>query len=882
MKEEILTRLKDIQSAIENDSLAKEYTTDEVKQNLEVQKQRLSSAITVLSEKTADENNFISASYLEAEAKLRDVEKNKLDIMKAKSDNSSLIKSLEQEVLNINRDLDAGKELLSEVQNNTQNYNPNRLDSDLDYLNSEMSLLEARRDNVTKQLDSIKERQNQLEEQEKNIEKEETLFKERLQNLESSKIDKKKIEYFTKVLDAAKARLNLISSKNPSLLLNFKDDFEDLINSIEYNYITYEGILNRVKILKTKYPSKNKEEVAVLLKDNHELQDNVNREIQELKSLLSDDINYSPSRLQKAQLEEELKVHERNINNCDVSIESLTASALVYQKSRLNVQESIEDVQKMIRDIEEENKEYGLRLALETSLTQKEIEQILKNINKNKKKIKMFNKNIGKYETTILSLDTSLKSLESSIKNLQSLKSKEVKEKEEKLKTLEDTTTIDYSEKNKDEQNLKRLESELAALKLAEKSINYDYTGKLNEIANLVKNNKKASVEKEMPEEAVPIVAPIAPQGEPSTSPIVENNEEKGFVLVDNNDTANNQPEEQEEKGLSVVTPTVNPFVPPKIDNEPIKIKAWLGKAKNKILEKLKDKKFMRKVKATVAAAIIAFTMGLGLSKCSNQPEMNSKNNIELNIDTDKEIDKDLLPDDSEIEEDDPKIDEDDLELGEDGTKPTEPIDQENPEPDKPEPENPEPENPEPENPEPDKPEPDKPEPENPEPENPEPENPEPENPEPENPEPDKPEPEPEPEDKETQVVESGQVGILQTDDDTVTVTDNVDLTTGEENTPQQQVAQEIIDRLEQEGNEIGTSLDDPNVDSSTVSDDGTITNTYEDNTTPGDKTVEDVIEEIANENHDGEVSDDIWNDLNDLYLEEIGENSEEIGGKSR
>ena len=107
-------------------------------------------------------------------------------------------------------------------------------------------------------------------------------------------------------------------------------------------------------------------------------------------------------------------------------------------------------------------------------------------------------------------------------------------------------------------------------------------------------------------------------------------------------------------------------------------------------------------------------------------------------------------------------------------------------------------------------------------------------------------------------------------------------MTTGEENTPQQQVAQEIIDRLEQEGNEIGTSLDDPNVDSSTVFDDGTITNTYEDNTTPGDKTVEDVIEEIAKENHDGEVSDDIWNDLNDLYLEEIGENSEEIGGKSR
>ena len=111
-------------------------------------------------------------------------------------------------------------------------------------------------------------------------------------------------------------------------------------------------------------------------------------------------------------------------------------------------------------------------------------------------------------------------------------------------------------------------------------------------------------------------------------------------------------------------------------------------------------------------------------------------------------------------------------------------------------------------------------------------------------------------------------------------------MTTGKENTPQQQVAQEIIDRLEQEGNEIGTSLDDPNVDSSTVSDDGTITNTYEDNTTPGDKTVEDVIGENAAENHDGEVSDDILDALNDIYKNEwgeIGENiSEEIGGKSR
>ena len=168
MKEEILTRLKDIQSAIENDSLAREYSTDEVKQNLEVQKQRLSSEIAILSEEVAKENNFISASYLEAEAKLKNIEKNKLEIKKEKSDNTGLIEYLETKISTINRDLDAGKELLSEVQSNVQSYNPNRLDSDLDYLNSEMSLLEAKRVNYTKQLNLIKERQNQLEEQEKN------------------------------------------------------------------------------------------------------------------------------------------------------------------------------------------------------------------------------------------------------------------------------------------------------------------------------------------------------------------------------------------------------------------------------------------------------------------------------------------------------------------------------------------------------------------------------------------------------------------------------------------------------------------------------------------------------------------------------------------
>ena len=127
----------------------------------------------------------------------------------------------------------------------------------------------------------------------------------------------------------------------------------------------------------------------------------------------------------------------------------------------------------------------------------------------------------------------------------------------------------------------------------------------------------------------------------------------------------------------------------------------------------------------------------------------------------------------------------------------------------------------------------------------------------------DKPEPEIE---KVEQVVEPGQVGIFQSGDNNVSVTDNVQLSTGKETTHQQQLAQEIVDRLEQDGFEVGNYTDDPNLISSSVDDNGTITNTYEENTT-SEKTVEDVVKELAEEAHDGVVTD--WDGLNDIYLQE-------------
>ena len=82
---------------------------------------------------------------------------------------------------------------------------------------------------------------------------------------------------------------------------------------------------------------------------------------------------------------------------------------------------------------------------------------------------------------------------------------------------------------------------------------------------------------------------------------------------------------------------------------------------------------------------------------------------------------------------------------------------------------------------------------------------------------------------------------------------------------------------MEDAGATVGDYTEDSNITSSTVSDDGTITNTYEDMTTSETPTVEDVIEQVSTEAHDGYVDDSTWNNLNDIFSQEYSE-----GGMTR
>ena len=89
----------------------------------------------------------------------------------------------------------------------------------------------------------------------------------------------------------------------------------------------------------------------------------------------------------------------------------------------------------------------------------------------------------------------------------------------------------------------------------------------------------------------------------------------------------------------------------------------------------------------------------------------------------------------------------------------------------------------------------------------------------------------------------------------------------------QQQVAQEILDNLEEHNVGSTDYAEDPNLTSSEVGDDGTITNTYQDTTSDGEYTVEDAVDDFVEDLY-GENNDELSNalqGLNDLALEELG-----------
>ena len=115
-----------------------------------------------------------------------------------------------------------------------------------------------------------------------------------------------------------------------------------------------------------------------------------------------------------------------------------------------------------------------------------------------------------------------------------------------------------------------------------------------------------------------------------------------------------------------------------------------------------------------------------------------------------------------------------------------------------------------------------------------------------------------------------------------------MELSSGKSDSLQQVVADELLDNLNK--NNVGNAnySEDPNLVSSSVDDNGTITNKFEDTTTGNaDYTVKDAVDDFVKDHYD--VTDDklddaydAFKDLNDLFKNELNDTKSVEGGKTK
>jgi len=846
-KEELLTQLREIKTAVDNDTAALQLTNEEQAKDVSLQKDYIRLEITQLQQKLSNDDNYVLEEYKELQEKIAKIGKNQLSLRMTASLNLGAITGLEREISEIDREIDAAKALWGELQQVSQ------LDEDAKkYLTTEIDALESRRTACKNSLDAAIQQKANYESQTVTYESELQLYQQRLSLLTSATDTAKKEEDNSK-LEKLNSRLEIISANNPYLLYNFSNDIADLIENVEAGYITNEGVINRLNILSTKYPKKDEEKINEQLETNHNAQTIISKEIEELEEKLANDINYTPSRLQKDRLEEEISSLETLEGNYSAAIASISADISSQESLGVGIEENIERTIERKEVLETENHGLEIRLMLEP-LEPSQSKEITKRISKNKTAIKKAEGDLEKYRKELSANMDIVRSLEMRRKSLETRKAQETRKKEDRQKVIEDVTTIDVVMQDADKNRLAILLNQLTSLKATEAAINYDYE---THVKQLQESLKSLPVEKNQ-ESVVPTLT-----NEPE---IISTNEEE----IDFDPSLENEPnfilpplsddlEEQNVESTDAIDAEYE-----QIKNEPIPIVLW-KKAKNKILEKIRDNQFIKSAKATFAAMIIALSLGVALSKCSS-----SKSNLEVppvvTEDFNDEIDDDFVLE--EVEPD--KIEDQDTqtepeETPEEIEKPnlSEPTDEvEKPNQNEPTDEVEKPNLNEPTD---------------------EVEKPNQNEPTDEVEKPNLNEPTDEvekpnlnePTDEIEQIVTSGQVGVLSTgtgENQNVTVTEN------EASQVLTDAAYELAERYAQETNSsIATPFEDDNVTHYSIGEEGEINLSASTGISEPEITIEDVVEEMAQENYGvpeaGEKSlDDLFGAINNEVLNELSE----------
>lgn len=894
-RENILEKLKEISSMLQQDEATKitAKSREEELKKLNEQRELLNFQIKELDAKLNDDNNYLSYTYIRNQSRIYDINYNLSKVNANIIQNENEILENDHRIEYINREIEACNALLSEAQRDLDKHNfdlrslgesPSSEQEQevmaklvsaremVEYLKNELDSFSAELEELTSGKDNLLNRRESLiKTQERN---QKLLDSANLRELKESKapIDVVKKNADERKLLQLQSAVESINNREAYVSFDFPIEIDSLIENIENNRIDDETILLRLQEFKTLLPEKlanrdytnSEDELA----ENQRLQAEILMEKTALQEKLTDENNYLPSIYAVEVMDQEISTSYQTINKYNADIKNIDVSLARYDASKANIEN---EIQKAENEKNTKNKElYNIMLkeaVLPSNLYEAQKGDITKEKKKIQKEISDLDKKIERLIKTSLSIDVTALLAKRNKKDLEVLKNNETKILETREKTLEDRKLIDKMAITLDREKLASLNAQLAILKMREKSIYYDYEESLNELISGIK--KTTSNELETKEELVE--API-------TSLNLEDD------TFDNSNIS---------KSFTADSPQEKMDTEIEDDMQPVPIYLW-KKAKDKVLKKIHDTTFMRKLKALVAAGIVALSIGVGIklgtnknvnskeseeiveiidtpeqsdvSNSSDIPDIEDFENNEVNVNVgtlDKSVDelaqevirgdwgnwpyrKEALTeagyDYSEVQS---KVNEIIKNLNQQGNlngndntvyEPTpEPVPEPTPTPE-PIPE-PVPElTPTPE-----------------------------------------PMPEPVPSNKVVQEVEPGEIGILQTGDNNVAITNNAMPMDGKHNSISQQVSQGIIDNLEKHNVNVNSYMDDPTLTSSIIGDAGVTTNTYEGIINNGDYTVSDAVDGFVQQAY-GENSqelNDALQGLNDLALNELG-------GKSR
>ncbi len=657
-KEELLSKLKEMAENLKYDkatSITADNREKELK-NIEKQRELLKLQARELEIKLSNDENYQDFSYIKNQSKIYDYNSRIDKINEELLQNETNKQNNNNRIDYINREISACNALLSEAQKRLEQYgyelrslgeNPtpeqdkevmSKLASareDIGYLKSEMELYNTELADLTANNEELNRRANTLGNSKdryiKLLDSVQTRENKAKNNIDQAKKDKDKIK-----LLQMQGAIDAFNNREEFISFDFPIELESLIYEIENNKIDNSTIMARLNELKEKMPEKllNKDykDAEQELAENRKAQADILMEKLALEEKLSNPDNYLPSIFAVEVMNSEITNLETSIAKYETDIKAIDSNLIQYENNRKDYETTIENEQKNKERLNDELSQIRLKEAiLPTEIYEQQKDDLAKEKKRIQKEIIDTDKKIEKLNKAILTIDLMATSAKKCKKNFEMLRNSEIKNLETKQKSLDERSGVNKLLMADDKIKLETLIGQLNMLKMRENAIYYDYETALGDI--MTNFSKDAEYKKG----GNPIVPPIAPQIDSDSKDKEEEKDSDPIVppVVPpiNPDSKDKEEEKDSDPIVPPIVPPINPDSKDKeekaiapVDGEkaaeeekdkPIPISFW-KKAKNKLLEKIKDKKFMRRLKAALAAVVVALTLGMGLSRCSN------------------------------------------------------------------------------------------------------------------------------------------------------------------------------------------------------------------------------------------------------------------------